>query len=155
MPNDYLIHSGRKGQKWGVKNGPPYPLDYSKLSAEEREHAKGEAIKTGNIREADANVYYFDNKEIQATIDRYLKKADLRKMSIKDADKGKDIIEDLIAKGNKFVRFTDTGIKVYNNIAKISNAATKGFTGTEGTLPIVGGKNDKQKKGDRNKDDDD
>ena len=24
--NTYLAHHGRKGQKWGVKNGPPYPL---------------------------------------------------------------------------------------------------------------------------------
>ena len=33
--NDYLSHHGIKGQKWGVENGPPYPLnpvkDYSKL----------------------------------------------------------------------------------------------------------------------------
>lgn len=29
-PNDYrnyLVHHGIKGQKWGVRNGPPYPLD--------------------------------------------------------------------------------------------------------------------------------
>jgi len=24
--DDYLEHHGVKGQKWGVKNGPPYPL---------------------------------------------------------------------------------------------------------------------------------
>lgn len=23
----YLCHHGRKGQEWGVTNGPPYPLD--------------------------------------------------------------------------------------------------------------------------------
>ena len=23
---DYLMHHGVKGQKWGVRNGPPYPL---------------------------------------------------------------------------------------------------------------------------------
>lgn len=26
----YLCHHGVKGQKWGVKNGPPYPLDKKK-----------------------------------------------------------------------------------------------------------------------------
>ena len=26
---DYLMHHGIKGQKWGVKHGPPYPLDSS------------------------------------------------------------------------------------------------------------------------------
>lgn len=25
--SDELCHHGIKGQKWGVKNGPPYPLD--------------------------------------------------------------------------------------------------------------------------------
>ena len=27
---DELKHHGIKGQKWGVRNGPPYPLDKSK-----------------------------------------------------------------------------------------------------------------------------
>ncbi|MCI9004441.1 MAG: hypothetical protein HFH39_04215 [Lachnospiraceae bacterium] len=27
--NPYLVHHGVKGQKWGVRNGPPYPLDKS------------------------------------------------------------------------------------------------------------------------------
>lgn len=26
----YLFHHGIKGQKWGVQNGPPYPLNISK-----------------------------------------------------------------------------------------------------------------------------
>ena len=26
-PNDVLVHHGVKGQKWGVKNGPPYPIE--------------------------------------------------------------------------------------------------------------------------------
>lgn len=32
-----LEHHGRKGMKWGVRNGPPYPLQYSKMSPEERQ----------------------------------------------------------------------------------------------------------------------
>lgn len=30
LPQDYLAHHGVKGQKWGERNGPPYPLDSSK-----------------------------------------------------------------------------------------------------------------------------
>ena len=26
---DYLAHHGIKGQKWGVRNGPPYPIDHT------------------------------------------------------------------------------------------------------------------------------
>lgn len=34
-PN-YLEHHGIFGQKWGKKNGPPYPLDYEDHSASEK-----------------------------------------------------------------------------------------------------------------------
>ena len=28
--NNYLSHHGVKGQQWGVRHGPPYPIDKSK-----------------------------------------------------------------------------------------------------------------------------
>lgn len=31
-----LYHHGIKGQKWGVENGPPYPLDYDDHTAEQK-----------------------------------------------------------------------------------------------------------------------
>lgn len=33
-----IEHSGVKGMKWGVKNGPPYPIDKNKKVAEVRKH---------------------------------------------------------------------------------------------------------------------
>lgn len=33
----YLAHHGIEGQKWGVTNGPPYPLDYDDHSAAEKQ----------------------------------------------------------------------------------------------------------------------
>lgn len=36
----YLIHYGVKGQRWGVRNGPPYPLDSSKLASKIYRDAK-------------------------------------------------------------------------------------------------------------------
>lgn len=41
--NDWLMHFGRKGQKWGVMNGPPYPLSSSQMSAKERKENKKKA----------------------------------------------------------------------------------------------------------------
>lgn len=35
-----LSHHGREGQKWGVRNGPPYPLDYKRLSSSEKKASK-------------------------------------------------------------------------------------------------------------------
>lgn len=38
---DYLAHHGIKGQKWGVKNGPPYPLeDDQKTTSEHKRNKK-------------------------------------------------------------------------------------------------------------------
>lgn len=34
--NTYLTHHGITGQKWGVQNGPPYPLSNSQRSVAER-----------------------------------------------------------------------------------------------------------------------
>lgn len=41
-----LYHHGIKGQKWGAKNGPPYPLD-SKISTGKRLKKKNSKISTG------------------------------------------------------------------------------------------------------------
>lgn len=35
--NSELYHHGIKGQHWGVKNGPPYPLNASRRSLKNRE----------------------------------------------------------------------------------------------------------------------
>lgn len=34
--SNYLKHHGINGQRWGVKNGPPYPLDYQSHSSKEK-----------------------------------------------------------------------------------------------------------------------
>lgn len=38
--NKDLMHHGVKGQKWGVRNGPPYPLNSSSLSKKIHKYAK-------------------------------------------------------------------------------------------------------------------
>lgn len=35
-----LVHHGRDGQKWGIKNGPPYPLDSATVSDSYGSHSK-------------------------------------------------------------------------------------------------------------------
>lgn len=44
--DDELKHHGIKGQKWGVKNGPPYPIKYEKSVEKNDKHSK---IKTTKI----------------------------------------------------------------------------------------------------------
>lgn len=48
MRNDfcsgYLMHHGIQGQKWGVRNGPPYPLDSKAKSSSEKKIDKSKGL---------------------------------------------------------------------------------------------------------------
>lgn len=46
-PQVYLAHHGILGQKWGKKNGPPYPLDASDHSASERKAGWRKSLDKG------------------------------------------------------------------------------------------------------------
>ena len=48
LDQNYLSHHGVKGQKWGKKNGPPYPLD-SKTA--ERVKSKAKVIKRKTVHD--------------------------------------------------------------------------------------------------------
>lgn len=48
--SDSLQHHGIPGQKWGQKNGPPYPLDKSDYSAAERKAVTGSTSNEGTSK---------------------------------------------------------------------------------------------------------
>lgn len=41
----FLAHHGISGQKWGIQNGPPYPLDYSDHTSAEKKNLSKYGIK--------------------------------------------------------------------------------------------------------------
>ena len=45
---DYLMHHGIKKQQWGVRHGPPYPLDYEDHSKAEKKALNKVNKKTRN-----------------------------------------------------------------------------------------------------------
>lgn len=129
-----LEHHGILGQKWGKKNGPPYPLNYDDLSAEERKNAKKSAYDRGDIKEAYANRKYFTNKEVEKIIERFRKQNELLKMippevKVTGADKIKSISNTLSAMGTTLGNVgnaVDGATKAYNSLAKVLNT----FAGT-------------------------
>lgn len=54
-----LYHHGIKGQKWGVKNGPPYPLNASDKSASEKRLSSNK--KTNKVSKLDKSIKGWDD----------------------------------------------------------------------------------------------
>lgn len=50
--SDFLMHHGIKGQKWGVENGPPYPLNKNEYSALEKKMAGVQAQSDATNRQS-------------------------------------------------------------------------------------------------------
>jgi len=75
---DYLCHHGVEGQKWGVKHGPPYPLDDSvstgnklkKRSTREIKKSVKEKQNTGQELDGQEQMYA-DKKRIDKDARRY------------------------------------------------------------------------------------
>lgn len=135
-----LYHHGILGMKWGKKNGPPYPLDYKKLSAEERAAAKDKAIRQGNIKEAAENIDYYDNNELRAVKERFSLNQDIKKLHASTIKTGKEKAGDLIDSFTKGLRRAtdagEAGVKAYNFMAKAMNS----FSDDDNQLPLIGEK---------------
>lgn len=125
MNETYLVHHGILGQKWGKKNGPPYPLDFSKLSAEERHQAKKESIDKGDVQTANAykNRNYYSNQELNDLINRFDLNSRLQqKVSDIDkakADKGMKAINKMLKAADLAITIgskTGKGLETYNKI---------------------------------------
>lgn len=70
-----LLHYGRKGMKWGVRNGPPYPLHPEQLSPAEKKARRSVFISGSSKTQFEDSGYYRKElpKAIQNKIDDYMK----------------------------------------------------------------------------------
>lgn len=68
-PTDYLMHHGVDGQKWGVKNGPPYPLDRGHKTSGKRKYRTDKGYHKDKSNQ-NKPVNKMSNDELQRRIDR-------------------------------------------------------------------------------------
>lgn len=70
-----LLHYGRPGMKWGVRNGPPYPLHPEQLSPAEKKARRSVFISGSSKTQFEDSGYYRKElpKAIQNKIDEYIK----------------------------------------------------------------------------------
>lgn len=132
--DDYLAHHGILGQKWGKKNGPPYPLDYKKLSAEEKEKAKADAIRRGDLDEVQFNRHEFTDAEVRAAMERFKLNKSLDELNYKHVKSGMEKAAELTNKVYQTAAMVDKGVDAWNVFAKVSNSL--GLTKPK-DLPII------------------
>lgn len=156
--NTYLQHHGIEGQQWGVKNGPPYPLERqkkrknkvkksSKKNVIKDDGTKENAIRSGNVKLVKKYAYQMSNNELETALRRIdlMERMDSKTPSNAAFNK----INAATKKVETINRAGDAGIKAYNNASAVSNV----LFGTN--LPRInnGGSNKKKKKNDQNDDD--
>lgn len=88
MSNE-LNHHGVLGQKWGKKNGPPYPLDVSGKAAvkRQRKESKRDAVRK------------MSDEELNKKITRLRKENEYLELTEKNVKRGRNFVENLAIDG--------------------------------------------------------
>ena len=81
LSEDILAHHGILGQKWGKRNGPPYPLDSSKSTGKRLKNTSGKKVfVSGSSKTQDKeSKYYYKKlpKGVREELDQRMKNKDI------------------------------------------------------------------------------
>lgn len=71
LSSDELMHHGIDGQKWGVKNGPPYPLDSGHKTSRNRKYRTDKGYHQNNQNGSKKRkASHMSNDELRRQIER-------------------------------------------------------------------------------------
>lgn len=102
---DYLMHHGIKGQKWGVENGPPYPLDPQKDYSDAEKKANAKLAKKVKNTWLKKSYNYKDTAKLIEASDQF--KRALNNPKVKQAEKKLQKEEDIYHKFNHDDKLND------------------------------------------------
>lgn len=122
---NYLQHHGIKGQKWGDRNGPPYPLDADDHSSAEKKHLsrsekKEEKAERKAVKQAFRSAGYsiaakkFNDRETEMAVNKQ-NKEQAKKGYVKE--KTRQLATQSIEDNNNMSRERDKRVNDYNKIA--------------------------------------
>lgn len=100
----YLKHHGIMGQKWGIKNGPPYPLDAEDHSAAEKKAKKKHPTETLEYNKGRLGVAVNDAKFIKKILNEGVTDKN-EKYSIRGNDSG----QIALVKGKEYDEYVKKG----------------------------------------------
>lgn len=113
--NIYLMHHGIEGQKWGVQNGPPYPLNPVKdYSTKEKKANFKEIKKTYNSSSHPSGFPYSNTKETTEVIRSKINNNVLEKPEIKKLLQEYQELDDKYKKSNSSILNERQSKEVYN-----------------------------------------
>lgn len=168
-----LYHHGRKGQQWGVSNGPPYPLNRKGLSyyfskkkitaadkkrikeeqeAEKRQKEeeelnlkKDEVLRSGKASDILKYQGRLTNQELQNAVNRLNLERSLKDYSSKEKKSSIEKVDDVMKTIDTTVRWAKTGVSAYNTMAGMYNSLSSNPKKLK-TINLGGGEGKKKKK---------
>lgn len=125
----------------------PQIADLNKMSSEEREIAKKDLIRKGDLKTIGQNKDHFTDQELRDAMARFDLNEKLNKINTKDTKTTWDKIDEYSNKLQKVSNLANRGTEAYDVFAKTYNA----LTGSN--LPVINGKNKNKNDNNNNKKD--
>lgn len=94
---DYLMHFGILGMRWGKRNGPPYPLSYRQMNPEQRKLSKKSyEVAESNNKPATKSVKDMTDKELDDAIKRLRNEKTYTELTSSDINQGSEFVKGLL-----------------------------------------------------------